>query len=431
MRTFFLFALCIVVYSTLLIFLPIQIFPEFFFYPWLVAKGVVQYKSFFDHHGFLTNIFLSPFSSNVTLIGALFVMVQIDQFVIIAYLVAKKIKQPLLYFLLLVLYFSFQFTIVQQQLWYDAGMAFFLVTAWLFFEKKKEYIAWFFVACATMIKPTALIFLIPIYMKSKEKKSIVTFFVTWFFAFFYFISRGAIGELWKQLILFNYVYIQSTYKTFFIGISFKLLISICIGFGTLIFFAMKKKQKDVPLLLMTLFSFSFFLQGFSKLNFALFVPFCILLISEVIYRKKLNKITLIILFIFTLIIVRDAYKTVVDCQKRQVYLSPLTIREARQVGGYIQAKKDKTILVIGNRVELYYFLNVLPPEFTPLHFPWVEKVYKTDINLKGIYYIIVPKQFGEYESLSTTVKKALQKNFSQIGETASYRIWRYNGGITQ
>lgn len=420
-----------VVYSALLVVSPIQIFPEFFFYPWLVAKGLVQYKSFFDHHGFLTNVFLSLFSRNIMAISALFVIVQIDQFIIVAYLIARKIKHPVLYFLLLVLYISFQFTVVQQQLWYDAGMAFFLITAWLFFEKKKDYLAWFFVTCATMIKPTALIFLIPMFMKSKQKKSIITFFITWFFALFYFVSRGAIGELLKQLILFNYSYIQSTYKTFFIGISYKLLISICVGFGILIFFALRKKHKDTPLLVITLFSFLFFLQGFSKLNFALFVPFCILLISDVIYRKKFNKITVITLLIVTFIITRDAYKTFIDCQKRQIYLSSEVIKEAKQIGNYINEKKDRKVLVIGNRVELYYFLNVLPPEFTPLHFPWVEKVYPTNICLKGIRYIIVPKKFGEYESLSTVVKNALQKDFSQTGETASYRIWRYNGGITQ
>lgn len=431
MKTFFIFIICFLAYLVILLSVPVQIFPEFFFYPWLVAKGLVQYKSFFDHHGFLTSILLSPFSKNITVLSLIFVGAQLDQFAIVAYLIHRKVKRPLMYLLLLVVYISFQFAIVQQQLWFDAGMAFFLVIAWFFLERKKEDIAWFFLACTTMIKPTALLFTIPFFIKSKNKKSNIIFFVSWFLALFYFISRGAVGQLWNQLILFNYSYIQSTYKIFYIGIQSKLLLAICIGFSLLLFYLYKKKYKNISLLFMTLISFSFFFQGLSKLNFALFVPFCILLIADVFGNKKIHKIVGVLFLAFVLIMTRDAYKTYKDNQKRQVYLSPSVIQEAKQVGKLISDKKDRTILVIGNRVELYYLLDVLPSEFTPLHFPWVDKVYGREPDLKDIKYIIVPKKFGEYESISPQVKNVLNNGFNQIGQTASYTIWRYNRGITQ
>jgi hypothetical protein len=167
------------------------------------------------------------------------------------------------------------------------------------------------------------------------------------------------------------------------------------------------------------------------LNFALFVPFCILLIADVFGNKKIHKIVGVLFLAFVLIMTRDAYKTYKDNQKRQVYLSPSVIQEAKQVGKLISDKKDRTILVIGNRVELYYLLDVLPSEFTPLHFPWVDKVYGREPDLKDIKYIIVPKKFGEYESISPQVKNVLNNGFNQIGQTASYTIWRYNRGITQ
>lgn len=426
MITFLLFVLCFFIYLFVLVSLPVQIFPEFFFYPWLVSKGLIQYRSFFDHHGFLTSMILAPFSKNLASLSAVFVITQLVQFAIIAYLVARKIKRPALYLLILILYLSFQFTIVQQQLWYDASMAFFLVVTCLFLEIKKEHIAWFFVALASMIKPTAFLFVIPVFLKSQRKKSIAVFLFAWDIAIFYFVSLRALERLWKQMIVFNYSYIQSTYKTFFLGIQLKLLFSICLVFGLLLFYLYKKKYKNIPLFLMAVISFSFFFQGLSKLNFALFVPFFVLLVSDVLHTKKVRKIVWLVLIVFSLILARDAYKTFRDNQKRQVYLSSSVIKEAKQVGSLMPEKNEENVLVVGNRVELYYYLDVLPAEFTPLHFPWVQKKYNWPIDMTRIRYIIVPKKMGEYESLTPQVKKELTMHFKPIGQTASYAIWRYN-----
>ncbi|MCX6732238.1 MAG: hypothetical protein NTV98_01730 [Candidatus Roizmanbacteria bacterium] len=426
MIIFSLFAFCFFSYLFILVSLPVQIFPEFFFYPWLVSKGLVQYLSFFDHHGFLTSILLAPFSQNLFALSSIFVATQLIQFAIIAYLVARKIKRPLLYFLILILYLSFQFAVVQQQLWYDAGMAFFLVVAWLFFEIKREHFTWLFVALATMIKPTAFLFLIPVFLKSTRKKSIAVFLLVWDLAIVYFISLRALDRLWKQMIVFNYSYIQSTYKTFFLGIQLKLLLSICVVFALLLLYLYKRKYKNIPLLLMMLISFTFFFQGLSKLNFALFVPFFVLLIADVLNTKKIRRIVWAVLIIFSLILVRDAYKTFKDNQKRQVYLSASVIKEAKQVGSLMPGKNEDNVLVVGNRVELYYYLDALPREFTPLHFPWVQKIYNRPLDFTGIQYIVIPKKMGEYEGITPQVKKELTMHFKQSGQTASYTIWRYN-----
>ncbi|MFH0772826.1 MAG: hypothetical protein V1922_00760 [bacterium] len=426
MKKIFLFAICLFVYLFILISVPVQIFPEFFFYPWLVAKGLVQYKDFFDHHGFITNLLLAPFARNINSISLIFIGTQVVQFILIAQIVYKKIKQPALYLFILILYFSFQFTVVQQTMWFDSWMAFFLITGWFFFEKKREHIGWIFVACATMIKPTALIFLFPIFLYSKNKKSIVGFLFLWVVALTYFMKGKAVGEMLRQLLVFNYAYVTTVYKVMLAGVQYKLLLCIFATFVIVLCFAVRRKKRNSILISMTFFSFIFYFFGFSKLNFALFVPFFTLLISEVLGQKKINKKLLIVLSLFLLIIMRDAYKTYLDVRHRHVYLSSIVLSEAKQVSNLISEKKGKNVLVVGNRVELYYLLDVLPNEFTPLHFPWVEKVYGTEVNLKNIQYIIIPKKPNEYESINPAVKNAIKYNFRQIGQTASYAIWRYN-----
>jgi hypothetical protein len=36
-------------------------YSELFYYPWLVSKGLMPYRDFFDNHGFLLYYVLSPF----------------------------------------------------------------------------------------------------------------------------------------------------------------------------------------------------------------------------------------------------------------------------------------------------------------------------------------------------------------------------------
>jgi hypothetical protein len=419
--------ICLILYVIGLTLTPIQLFPEFFFYPWLVSKGLVQYKDFFDHHGFLTNILLSFLAhpSTVQNISFIFICMQIIQCALILKMLVMKIKHPIYNGILFILYLLFQYSIVQQQLWFDTWITFFIVIAWYFFEEDKEILGWIFIASAVMVKPTALLFFVPFYLKSKKKKSIIISFFVWAIPFFYFWGRGALGALWRQLFVFNYSYIQSTYTTLFIGIPIKLLLFISAGFVFLLLYLLKAKKKNIPLILMIAISFSFFLQGFSRLNFAVFVPFCVLGISELVNKKKINKIVAGTIIFFILIMGRETYRTFLDVSKRQVYLSQSVVNETKQIASSISRNKGKNILVVGNRVELYYLLDVLPPEFTPLHFPWVEKMYKKNIDFKNIEYIIVPKKFGEYESLDDIIWKRLSK-FSQIGQTASYTIWRYN-----
>lgn len=423
----FLFLICFLVYSVFLITLPVSISPEFFFYPWLVSKGLVQYRDFFDHHGFITNILLSPVShpGGVAGISLVFICMQLIQCSLIVKMLIKKIKHPLYSAILFILYLAFEFTIVSQQLWFDTWMAFFIVVAWYLFEEQKELFGWIFVACATMVKPTAILFLLPFFLKSKKKNTITVFFIVWLIPLVYFLVQGAGVQLWKQLILFNTFYIQSTYKTFFIGIPIKLLFIICGGFFSLIIFSLLQKKKNLPLIFMAVISFSFFFQGLSRINFSLFVPFCILLISDMLQNKKMNTIIVVVLSFFTLVMLRDCYKTYKDLQVRQSYLSPTVLQEAKRISSFIPQEGERNILVVGNRVELYYLLNALPPEFTPLHFPWIENVYGDTANLAKVQYIIVPKKFGEYEKMSGSVKSALE-NSHKIGQTTLYTVWRYN-----
>lgn len=418
---------CFIAYSIILFAAPIQLFPEFFFYPWLVSKGLIQYRDFFDHHGFLTNILLAPLTSNgAHLISILFIIVQLIQFGLVSQLIARRIKKPFLFLMLLILYCIFQFTIVGQQMWYDQWIAFFIILSWFFFEMKREGVGWAFLAFATMIKPTALIFFLPFYLLTKNKRNILVFIGIWIVALLYFYQREGLGALWQQLIVFNTFYIQSTYKTFYLGISMKLLVSIVIGYIAILTLSIVKKRKSTPLMFAFILGASFFLQGLSKVNLAISVPFFVLLFAERLNDKNNKRLLVILFFILFIIIGRDAWKTYGEIRNRAPYLAVLTSNEKTSLKKLITPPRDKNMLVLGNRPELYYYFDVLPPELVSLHFPWIDTVYPRTYSFEGIQTVIIPKLPGEYEAIPSFVIKRLNESFYRAGQTASYTVWRYN-----
>lgn len=428
MKRFFITFVCLATFLFLLTSLPVQLFPEFFFYPWLVAKGQVQYRDFFDHHGFLTNILLAPFSKqqSIYFISIVFFLMQTVQFLLIARLVANRVKRPLHFLCALVLYCVFQFAVLGQQMWYDQWIALLLVTSWFFFERGGERRGWFFFALATMVKPTALLFFLPFFGMTKNRKNILFFFVTWLFPILYFFWRGGLGDLWDQLVLFNTLYVQSTYKTFYLGVAIKLLITIALGYGALIIPSFLEKKRRTPLMVAFFCSILFFFQGLSKINLAVSVPFFILLFADVWQEKKWRMYLGALFVILFVVLGRDAFKVYKEIKRITPYAYSISKNEIGEIKNLTERRADRNVLVLGNRPEIYYWLDVLPPGSTAISFPWTEGKYPRTYELNSIYTVLIPKRLGEYEAVPQGFLPRLKKGYTLVGQTASYTIWRYN-----
>lgn len=427
MKRIIIVAACLVTFLIVLSSLPVQLFPEFFFYPWLVAKGQVQYRDFFDHHGFLTNILLAPFAKGQSLghISVLFFLMQTAQFLLVARMVADKIKRPLHFLLLLVLYGIFQFSVIGTTMWYDQWMALLLVSAWYFFETRGEKGGWFFFALATMVKPTALLFFFPMYGMTKHKKNILMGFAVWLFPLFYYFWKGGLGQMWDQLVLFNTLYVQSTYKTFYLGIGTKLLLSIALVYAGLFAAALLEKKKRTPFMVAFLCSILFFFQGLSKINLAISVPFFILMFAQVWQLRKWRLSLGIVFVAFFIVLGRDGIKTYAGIKESKPYAS-VQSSEIKDIQKLTGQRKDRNILVLGNRPEIYFWLDVLPAGPTALSFPWTEGRYPRSYELNSIYTVLVPKRLGEYETIPSGFLQKLKQKYGVVGQTASYTIWRYN-----
>lgn len=434
MRKIIIPVVLILLYLIFLLQFQVQIYPEFFVYPHFVSSGLLPYRDFFDHHGFLTHFLLAPISGNYQAIQYIFIFLEVVQLYIIYELVEKRIKRSWFTVAFVLLYAAFRFSVVQHIMWFDTWISFFVLFAWLFFEQKKENAGWISLFLAACIKPTALLLSVPFFLRSKKKKQgLLIFLVGFFLVTVFFISQQGIADLYAQLVLFNQHYVQTTYRTMFFGIGIKYSILLLGFFVTTIVFFLRSNRKNHALFFLTCLTLSFFFQGLAKQNLALFTCFYIILLSDVIASTKQKKPVLFFVFIFMMFIFRDTYKTAQSLLQRKPYVNKKLLSEMKEIKKTISFLKTDNIFVLGNRPEFYYYLSARPITQFVLYYPWIQEYFqnmqkemKTKLQEKKPMFVVIPKKMNEYENFYLAFVPFVIRNYSVFRITDSYTIWHYN-----
>jgi hypothetical protein len=181
-----------------------------------------------------------------------------------------------LFFVFLTYFFS------DQTLWYELFITFFyLVTFFLLMEKKKKYgiLIGFLIALSSFTKLTATIIILPILLIKKDIKIFFGFVLPWFLVILFFFWQKALSRLVEGIFLFN----------FFLGkyypknpiFDWRLLVFIFFLTAFVIFFVfVKKKLEKIKLILVFLFcSFIFVSLKYARYHLLPFVSFFSILIG--------------------------------------------------------------------------------------------------------------------------------------------------------
>ena len=117
--------------------------PEVYFFPWLVAKGLVPYRDFFDHHGFLLYYLLAPITVNFTFTGLrafYFSILSIKLFFVLV--IFKKTTTKIGYLLGGFTYVLVSYFINENYLWFETIITLiYLVLYFLSLQRKNSAIA--------------------------------------------------------------------------------------------------------------------------------------------------------------------------------------------------------------------------------------------------------------------------------------------------
>lgn len=428
-------ALIFVIQSLLVLSVRINIYPEFFFLPWLVSKGLMPYRDFFTHHGFLLDFFLAfpSFDKSLLLIKLFYFAIQSLNLILLL-LILKKNGSKTGFVICGPLYVLLNFYLSENNLWYEEIIAtFFLAIYYLLNLKElrgKPLILGTLVALVSFIKPSAAVILFPILFTTRKIRVLFYFFIYWIaIGVFFFLNHG-LSQFIDELFSFN-VYYASYIKNlnfFLIEKDFYQFVLFIFGLLLILILLSKKTRLNFPLLLFIATSVIFIFPAYSKVGLVPAAPFFVIYLGWGL--KKINppyKFLLIgILAYFLLFMGRKV--------KHQYWLysnKPPYIEKTKTLITSLKSEVDlkDNIYVFGNEVEVYYFLNKLPPIHYPLNFPWIANYYSvekqiiSELKRKKIEHIIIPKpQTKEYLPLRS-LKQFINKNYLMMKETNEFQLF--------
>lgn len=273
--------------SLLILSTKINVFPEFFFIPWLVGQGLVPYKDFFTHHGFLLDCLLAfaSFDKSLWLIKLFYFIVQSLNLIFLL-LILKKTTSKIGFFICGLLFILLNFYLSENNLWYEIIMTtFFLVIYYLLLLKEfknKFLILSTLIALVSFIKPHAALILIPVLYAVKKVRVLFYFLIYWLMAGMYFFLNHSLFKFVDELFSFNIYYASYIKNLNF----FRLEKDFChfalfiFGFSFLLIFLSKKTSLNLLLLLFIISLLTFVFPAFSKIGLVPVAAFFVIYLGD-------------------------------------------------------------------------------------------------------------------------------------------------------
>jgi len=411
----------------------INLYPEIFFLPWLVAKGLLPYRDFFDHHGFLLYYLLAPLSldKSLFLLKAgyyFFLLLNFGLFIII---VRRWLKGWQLLLFSGLIYVLLNFFINEQNFWYEIVItSFYLITYWFLDGKKRPnyLLAGGLIALASLIKPTAGLIIILLWFLYRRLAILIGFITVWLLTLGFFWQQGALTRLWSNLFLFNSKlpeYVAGTYhwqnKQFLLITLILFLVSLWIMRTEIL------KRRSLVLLSFITVSAIFPYPSYGKVHLAVLAVFVPLWFAFCLkFPSKFFQLLLGTYLIYLLWLNYGHWYYLHT--KRQTYQQSSSSQTI--IKYYKKHHNNQPFYVFGNQVELYYYLNQLPPTYFPLYFSnWTGRFFPdfeaqtiTALKANKIRLVLVPKPIDlNYRNLPL-LKTYLNKHYFHK-EFAQFKIY--------
>jgi len=350
-KTGFLFLL-----NTLLIVsVRIVVFPEFFAFPWLVAKGLFPYRDFFDHHGPLTYYLLAPFSLDKSffLTKCVYFLLQ----TLTLFLFLKIIRRQKHYFFLGLLFVLVNFFMAENVLWFENFTTIFYLLIYFLSLKKpfrfQNILLTILIWLSSLIKPHASLILLPVFLLTKNWRIILYFSGLWFLTIGYFFIQKALPFVVDNLIYFNLFCSRYSsqqpiilYDIGFLKFSL-LLLAFCLVTNTV----NKKLKQNLFLLSFIVIAFLFFFPGYSKTHTSVIIPFFLIFIGKTweINDRFLKPILLFLVIVYFFYVIRLNFYHV----------------------QYLKKQPQENY----GKIQELYLEDKLPQTRYILPFPWVKEYY--------------------------------------------------------
>jgi hypothetical protein len=392
------------IFQTLLILTTkINIYPELFYFPWLVAQGQIPYIDFFDHHGFLLYYLLAPFSLDTSL-GLLKVVYYIVQttYLLVTYRVLKEHMHGLALFAGTLLFILLNFFFTGGNMWYESfiGLGYISIFAYIQLSKRTNPIVLgLIIALVSMIKPTSGIILLPVLFYKRDIRIAFYSGLFWIPVILTYAFKGGLFRLIDNLILFNSFYARymTAEHPFFMDSQLLIKLGLFLAIGIFYSLFIRKVQLIRFSLLFLLAALTHVLPRFEYTNLVPATPFFALVMAYPLEeaQKIMKNIYVVVLVILLICLARNILRVYPWMRERTVYMQ-------HQHSCKLYTKKDASpktaFYIFSNNPEVYYTAHFKIKLYHPLIFPWYRAYYPhledraiLDIEKADPYFLLIPQ----------------------------------------
>lgn len=433
----------LLIQSALILTRTIHVFPELYLLPWITSFGNIPYIDFIDHHGFLLNFLLAPFTKDksFSLIYLFFFSVQtINLLMIIA--IVKKTTNNMGVLLAGLLFVVSNFFLVENDFWYEIVITTFYFAIYyvtlLPYSAKRNVIIGTLAALASFTKPNAALILFPLLFIKDPVKILKYFLFWWTLVLLFYALHNGIRDLIFGLFLYNQYLLQHYAKFPFSQSKFYLF--------TLTIFVSQVMLTNKKYLSHIAFPFSiasislvFLGMGYGKQHLP---PLCAFLIICIIiswnntmhiWKKRISTFLLCILIFSSGIQALRSYSYI---EKRP---TPHTSKEAQFVSSTLTPylTSSKSFFVMSNQPEhyyQYYYFSITPQTRFPIAFPFIEEImplYEQEISQylysQEIEYILLHHKIDtSYNNTWPTLLAFVADNYTTVEQTSTFTLLKKN-----
>ncbi len=424
----------------------VKICAELYHYPWLVSKGLLPYRDFFDHHGFLLYYLFAPLAHDKSLF-LMTVLFYINQAINLALVltILKRITNIFGFVLCGILFTLLNYYITDNSFWFETSVTTFylliVLTTTIKHLKHKELLIGIFLLFATFIKPNSIVILLPLITIYSPILLVMPLAIGWGFVYILFFFLNGVSQLHTYLFLFNSsLPMRFLLPTISSGDLFfySLLLALFI-FLIIISILNSKLRINLIYILYVLTSLIFVIVLYDRVHFVPLIAFICIFASIVVNQsKKFIRIGVIaFLSCFIIFLGRSIKHEYLHFYSKSIYSSPIYTPINKSILSVIDKHKlkGKRLFVFGNMPELYILSDQLPPVtmsivlypyFHPF-FPRIDERFTKEVQQSKPEVVIYPiPRDKEYASF-TSLQKYINDNYRLLDKENSFEIWIRKG----
>lgn len=411
--------------------------PELYLFSWFIRNGYIPYRDFFDHHGFLLYLILSPLSFDASFIlPKIFYWILQTTNLILFIVVIKKLSSKKGLLLSTFFYVVLNFYISENHLWFETMITTLYLILYILSEqvtnKYKSYLIGFITFMISLLKPLSGLIIFPIAIVKKDIKPVIVYFLGWLSLFSFYNHVNGINQLYNNLFKYNSFLFNHYQRTITNTLNYLTpLILIMMIVGLFYIYKQRLLKSYITIFIFVIFSSVSLITDVGKWHMLPLFTFLLIFFFKLLNDCKKTKIFYYTMFILLIITCIYVTRRSVHLYKSLHGLVFPEVQDIELINRTLQTKgvQKNNLYILGDHSYEYITFQVIPPSYytMSMHFSYLEYFdsdyqdrITSDLMRNKVKFIVIEKINKKLKKIMSFIKS----NYTMTEEWTNYQLYQ-------